>query len=65
MWNKLARTTINAIVSERRAQGYCRKAEPSPVHLASLGVAMLLFITMTWGGLIVEEIYCLRGIRCD
>lgn len=30
-----------------------------------LGAAILLFITFTWGGLIVEEIYCLRGIRCD
>ena len=30
-----------------------------------VGVAILLLITFTWGGLILEEIYCLRGIRCD
>ena len=30
-----------------------------------VGVAILLLITFTWGSLIVEEIYCLRGIRCD
>jgi hypothetical protein len=30
-----------------------------------VGVAILLLITFTWGGLIMEEIYCLRGIRCD
>ena len=26
---------------------------------------LLLLITFTWGGLVLEEIYCLRGIRCD
>jgi len=30
-----------------------------------VGVTILLLITFTWGGLILEEIYCLRGIRCD
>ena len=30
-----------------------------------LGAAILLLIIFTWGGLIREEIYCLRGIRCD
>jgi uncharacterized membrane protein YidH (DUF202 family) len=30
-----------------------------------VGVAILLLITFTWGSLIMEEIYCLRGIRCD
>ena len=30
-----------------------------------VGAAILLLITFTWGGLILEEIYCLRGIRCD
>jgi len=30
-----------------------------------VGTAILLLITFTWGGLILEEIYCLRGIRCD
>lgn len=30
-----------------------------------VGALILLLIIFTWGGLIVEEIYCLRGIRCD
>ena len=30
-----------------------------------IGAAILLLIIFTWGGLILEEIYCLRGIRCD
>jgi len=30
-----------------------------------VGAAILLLIIFTWGGLILEEIYCLRGIRCD
>ena len=30
-----------------------------------VGVVILLLILSTWGGLIVEEIYCLSGIRCD
>ena len=30
-----------------------------------VGAAILLLITFTWGGLILEEIYCIRGIRCD
>ena len=30
-----------------------------------VGIMILLLIIFTWGGLIVEEIYCLRGIRCD
>jgi hypothetical protein len=30
-----------------------------------VGTAILLLTTFTWGGLILEEIYCLRGIRCD
>jgi hypothetical protein len=30
-----------------------------------IGAAILLLIIFTWGGLISEEIYCLRGIRCD
>ena len=30
-----------------------------------VGAAILLLIMFTWGALIVEEIYCLRGIRCD
>jgi len=30
-----------------------------------VGAVILLLIIFTWGGLILEEIYCLRGIRCD
>jgi hypothetical protein len=30
-----------------------------------VGALILLLIVFTWSGLIVEEIYCLRGIRCD
>ena len=30
-----------------------------------LGASILLLITLTWGGLILESIYCLQGIRCD
>jgi len=30
-----------------------------------VGAIILLLIIFTWGGLIVEQIYCLRGIRCD
>jgi hypothetical protein len=30
-----------------------------------VGAAILLLILFTWGDLILEEIYCLRGIRCD
>jgi len=30
-----------------------------------VGAVILLLILFTWGGLIAEEIYCLRGIRCD
>ena len=47
-----------------------RRAGPEgkrTIHTVNLilAVAILLLITFTWGGLIVEEIYCLRGIRCD
>jgi hypothetical protein len=30
-----------------------------------VGAAILLLIVFTWGGLFVDEIYCLSGIRCD
>ena len=30
-----------------------------------VGTAILLLILFTWGGLMLEEIYCLQGIRCD
>jgi hypothetical protein len=31
----------------------------------TVGAAILLLIVFTWGGLLLEEIYCLQGIRCD
>lgn len=30
-----------------------------------VGVILLLLIAFTWGGLILEQFYCLLGIRCD
>lgn len=30
-----------------------------------VGAIILLMIAATWGALLVEELYCLRGIRCD
>ena len=30
-----------------------------------LAVAILLLITFTWGALLMEQMYCLQGIRCD
>jgi hypothetical protein len=30
-----------------------------------VGAVILLLITVTWGALLVDQIYCLRGIRCD
>ena len=30
-----------------------------------VAAAILLLIIFTWGGLFIEEINCLRGIRCD
>jgi hypothetical protein len=30
-----------------------------------VGAIILLLIILTWGGLILEEIYCLRRILCD
>ncbi|HZM21045.1 MAG TPA: hypothetical protein VFC02_04825, partial [Anaerolineales bacterium] len=30
-----------------------------------VGAIILLLIIFTWGGLILEQIYCLQGIRCD
>ena len=30
-----------------------------------VGGIIVLLILFTWGGLLVEEIYCLRGLRCD
>ena len=30
-----------------------------------VGALILLLILFTWGGLLIEKIYCLQGIRCD
>lgn len=30
-----------------------------------VGTVIFLLIIFTWGGLMLEEIYCLQGIRCD
>ena len=30
-----------------------------------VGAILLLLIIFTWGGLMLEEIYCIQGIRCD
>jgi len=37
------------------------------LHAANVivGVLILMIIVISWGGLLVEEIYCLQGIRCD
>jgi hypothetical protein len=42
-------------------------AQKRRLHALNLivGTLILLLIVFTWGGLILEEIYCLRGIRCD
>lgn len=36
-----------------------------PVLNLIVGAIIFLLILFTWGGLILEEIYCLQGIRCD
>jgi hypothetical protein len=37
------------------------------LHTANVivGIMILMIILVSWGGLLVEEIYCLQGIRCD
>lgn len=37
------------------------------LHIVNLivGVIILVIISVSWGGLLVEKIYCLQGIRCD
>jgi hypothetical protein len=30
-----------------------------------VGIILSILILFTWGGLLLEEIYCLQGIRCD
>ena len=44
-----------------------RAEEPGrfrPMNLI-VGVLISVLILLSWGGLILEEIYCLQGIRCD
>jgi len=41
-----------------------QKRTPHAINLL-LGAAILLLVLLTWGGLILESIYCLQGIRCD
>jgi hypothetical protein len=37
------------------------------LHTVNLivGTILLLLLVSTWGGLLLEQIYCLQGIRCD
>ena len=41
--------------------------EPRILYRINLlvGALILLLILFTWGGLLIEKIYCLQGIRCD
>lgn len=36
-----------------------------PTANVIVGIIILMIILVSWGGLLVEEIYCLQGIRCD
>ena len=47
-----------------KREGLERKRRLHAINLI-VGVVILLLIVFTWGGLILEEIYCLQGIRCD
>ena len=47
-----------------RKEGTERKRRLYALNLI-VGITILLLLTCTWGGLFMEEIYCLRGIRCD
>jgi uncharacterized membrane protein len=47
-----------------KREGPERKRRVYAINLI-VGAAILLLIIFTWGGLIVEEIYCLQGVRCD
>jgi hypothetical protein len=47
-----------------KREGSERKRRVYAINLI-VGAAILLLIIFTWGGLIVEEIYCLQGVRCD
>ena len=47
-----------------KREGVEGKRKPYVLNLI-IAVGILLLITFTWGGLLLEEIYCLQGIRCD
>jgi hypothetical protein len=47
-----------------KRQGPERKIRLYPLNLI-IGTSLLILILFTWGGLLLEEIYCLQGIRCD
>ena len=47
-----------------KRQGPEGKRRLYPLNLI-IGAAILILILFTWGGLLLEEIYCLQGIRCD
>jgi hypothetical protein len=36
-----------------------------PIANIIVGAVILLILAVTWGGLLLEGIYCLQGIRCD
>jgi hypothetical protein len=50
-------------------QSMLKRAGPEGRSLHTLnlivGTIIFLLILFTWGGLILEQIYCLQGIRCD
>jgi hypothetical protein len=47
-----------------KRQGPEGKIRLYPLNLI-IGTSLLILILFTWGGLLLEEIYCLQGIRCD
>jgi hypothetical protein len=47
-----------------KKEGPERKRKPHAANVI-VGVLILMIILVSWGGLLMEEIYCLHGIRCD
>jgi dolichyl-phosphate-mannose--protein O-mannosyl transferase len=47
-----------------KREGTERKRRLYAINLI-VGAIIVLLIAVMWGGLLVEAIYCLRGIRCD
>lgn len=52
---------LQPLLKRERAEGPGRFR---PMNLI-VGALISVLILLTWGGLILEEIYCLQGIRCD